>query len=86
MWANISSTAHYRVAGGDYSCQQGHERTFQGFMGSNLKRASPSSFSTVVIPCVTDAVGSAYLVMKFLNSVWDNGKMCRVFFIIIILS
>lgn len=38
MWPNISSAAHYRGAGGDYSCQQGHEQTFQGFMGSNFEK------------------------------------------------
>lgn len=38
MWLNISSTAHYRGAGGDYSCRQGHEQTFQGFTGSNFEK------------------------------------------------
>lgn len=38
MWPNISSAAHYRGAGGDYSCRQGHEQTFQGFMGSNFEK------------------------------------------------
>lgn len=38
MWPNISSAAHYREAGGDYSCRQGHEQTFQGFMGSNFEK------------------------------------------------
>lgn len=38
MRPNISSAAHYRGAGGDYSCRQGHEQTFQGFMGSNFEK------------------------------------------------
>lgn len=38
MWPNTSSAAHYREAGGDYSCQQGHEQTFQGFMGSIFEK------------------------------------------------
>lgn len=62
---------------------RGMNRPFRGSWAQTLKRASPSSFSTVAILRVSDAVGSAYLVMnvvKFLSSILDNGKMCRIFF------
>lgn len=62
MWFNISSKAHYRRAGGDYSCQQGQEQTFVGFMGSNFEKGVSHIFldrvRTVSVP---DAAGSIYL-------------------------
>lgn len=38
MWPHTSSAAHYGGAEGDYSCQRGHEQTFQGFIGSNFRK------------------------------------------------
>lgn len=57
MWPNISSAAHYRGAGGDYSCLQGHEQTFQGFTGSNFEKGVSPIFLNRV-GRVSDDVGS----------------------------
>lgn len=80
MWPHTSSAAHYGGAGGDYSCQRGHEQTFQGFMGSNFRKGVSLIF--------LNGVGNVFpgSLMLFAHRVMNvvkrlsNGEVFCVFF------